>query len=202
MLVYCTLNTKLMNENFEITYKEIFRKHYTQLLFYATRIIGEEGAEDVVQDVFMDIWRRRDSIQVGDQIKAFLYRAVYTHALNILKHRDVKNNYESLMLDIDMQRITFYQPENHEILKQIEDKELRKKIDAAINELPDKCKMVFRLSYLHNMKNKQIAETMDISLRTVEAHMYKALKHLRERLGYLDICALLFFLECVSVFLH
>lgn len=189
-----------MNANFELTYREIFRKYYPQLLFYAARMIGEEEAEDVVQDVFMDIWRRRETIQVGDQIKAFLYRAVYTHALNVLKHRDVKNHYENLMLDIDMQRVAFYQPENHEILKQIEDQELRKKITAVINELPEKCRMVFKLSYLHHMKNKQIAETMEISLRTVEAHMYKALKQLRERLGYLDLWMLLFLLECVSVF--
>ncbi|MGL4518936.1 MAG: RNA polymerase sigma-70 factor [Phocaeicola sp.] len=189
-----------MNVNFELTYREIFKKYYPQLLFYAARMIGEEEAEDVVQDVFMDIWRRRETIQVGDQIKAFLYRAVYTHALNILKHRDVKSHYENLMLDIDMQRIAFYQPENHEILKQIEDQELRQRITTVIDELPEKCRMVFKLSYLHHMKNKQIAETMEISLRTVEAHMYKALKQLRERLGYLDLWILFFLLECVSVF--
>ena len=54
--------------------------------------------------------------------------------------------------------------------------------------------MVFKLSYLHDMKNKEIAETMGISLRTVEAHMYKALKFLRERLGYLNFMLVLFLL--------
>ncbi|MGL4852814.1 MAG: RNA polymerase sigma-70 factor [Phocaeicola sp.] len=182
-----------MDVNFEITYRELFRKYYTQLLFYATRIVGEEEAEDVVQDVYMDVWRRRDAIQVGDQIKAFLYRAVYTHALNVLKHREVKSSYESLMLEIDKQRAAYYQPEKNDVLKQIEDKELRKRIDAAINELPEKCRLVFQLSYLEEKKNKQIADEMQISLRTVEAHMYKALKHLRDRLGYLNIYMLLFF---------
>ncbi|MGL5937169.1 MAG: RNA polymerase sigma-70 factor [Phocaeicola sp.] len=189
-----------MNANFETTYREVFRKYYSQLLFYATRMIGEEEAEDIVQDVFVDLWRRRESIEIGSQIKAFLYRAVYTHALNVLKHRDVKSNYEGLMLDVDLHRIAFYQPDNHEILKKIEDKELRKRIGSAISELPEKCRMVFKLSYLHHLKNKQIAETMDISLRTVEAHMYKALRHLRERLGCLDICALLFFMIYITSF--
>lgn len=62
--------------------------------------------------------------------------------------------------------------------------------------------MVFKLSYLHDMKNKDIAETMGISLRTVEAHMYKALKVLREKLGYLNLMLALFFMGKVSVFIE
>lgn len=61
---------------------------------------------------------------------------------------------------------------------------------CAIDELPDKCKEVFKLSYLHDMKNKDIADVMGISLRTVEAHMYKALKILREKLSYLRMILL------------
>ena len=80
----------------------------------------------------------------------------------------------------------FYQPDDNDVLKRIEDRELRKHIISAIDELPEKCKLVFKLSYLHNMKNKDIAEAMDVSLRTVEAHMYKALRFLRSRLeGYI-----------------
>lgn len=69
-----------MNENFDVTYKALFRKYYPSLIFYATRLVGEEEAEDVVQDVFVELWRRKDSIEIGDQIQAFLYRAVYTRA--------------------------------------------------------------------------------------------------------------------------
>ena len=189
-----------MNESFDLTYKLLFRKYYTNLLFYATRIVGEEEAEDVVQDVFVELWRRQESMTVGDQIQAFLYRAVYTRALNVLKHRDVKNSYEAVILDIHQKRIEFYQPDSNDVVKRIEDRELRKELSDAINELPDKCKMVFKLSYMHDMKNKEIAEAMEISLRTVEAHMYKALKLLRDRLGYLNLMVALFSLGKVSVF--
>ena len=78
-----------MNEHFDLTYKSLFRRYYTNLLFYATRIVGEEDAEDVVQDVFVELWKRKDTMKVGEQIQAFLYRAVYTRALNVLKHRDL-----------------------------------------------------------------------------------------------------------------
>ena len=198
-----------MNEHFDLTYKSLFRRYYTNLLFYATRIVGEEDAEDVVQDVFVELWKRKDTMKVGEQIQAFLYRAVYTRALNVLKHRDIVSGYEAVMLEIHKKRVEFYQPDSNdvvkriedaEVIRRIEDRELRKEIYDAINELPDKCKEVFKLSYLHDMKNKEIADTMGVSLRTVEAHMYKALKLLRDKLGYLNLMLALFFIGKVSVF--
>lgn len=191
-----------MGENFEVTYKLLFRRYYANLLFYATRIVGEEEAEDVVQDVFTELWRRQAIVEVGEQIQAFLYRAVYTRALNVLKHRDIQNSYEAVLMDIHKRRVEFYQPDSNDVVKRIEDCELRRQLTEAINELPDKCKTVFKLSYLHDMKNKDIAEAMGISLRTVEAHMYKALKLLRDRLGYLNLMLALFFLGKVSVFIE
>lgn len=184
-----------MSDSFEITYKLLFRKYYTNLLFYATRIVGEDEAKDVVQDVFVELWRRKDSMQIGEQIQAFLYRAVYTRALNVLKHRNVRNEYEAILAEINKKRVEFYQPDSNDVVKRIEDRELRQELAEAINELPDKCKTVFKLSYLHGMKNKEIAEVMGVSLRTVEAHMYKALKFLRERLGYLKLILVLFFIR-------
>ena len=123
---------------------------------------------------------------IGDQIQAFLYRAVYTRALNVLKHRSIEDGYCAAVKEINQKRAEFYQPDNSE---------LRNEIYQAINELPDKCKEVFKLSYLHEMKNKEIADVMGVSLRTVEAHMYKALKFLRNRLGHLWFLFLLFFIK-------
>lgn len=176
-----------MNEKFDATYQTLFHKYYPCLIFYATRLVGEEDAEDVVQDVFLELWRRQESIEIGDQIQAFLYRAVYTRALNVLKHRNVESGYCAAMEEINQRRAEFYQPDNNEVIRRIEDRELRKEIHDAINELPDKCKEVFKLSYLHDMKNKEIADALGVSLRTVEAHMYKALKFLRNRLNPLLI---------------
>lgn len=173
-----------MNNEFEIKYKALFRRYYPNLLFYANRLVGEEDAEDVAQDVFTELWRRRDTMILGNQIQSYLYRSVYTRALNVLKHRGIKDKYSTTMEEINQKRAEFYFPhEQNEIIKRIENRELRYEINEAINELPDKCKIVFKLSYLHDMKNKEIAEAMGISLRTVEAHIYKALKHLRLKLA-------------------
>ena len=184
-----------MNEKFDATYQTLFRKYYPSLIFYATRLVGEEDAEDVVQDVFVELWRRQESIEIGDQIQAFLYRVVYTRALNVLKHRNVESGYCAAMEEINQRRAEFYQPDNNEVIRRIEDRELRKEIHDAINELPDKCKEVFKLSYLHDMKNKEIADALGVSLRTVEAHMNKALKFLRNRLNPLWIILFSFLLR-------
>lgn len=174
-----------MEENFESIYKELFRRYYANLLFYATRIVGKEEAEDVVQDVFVELWRRKEAIDMGERIQAFLYRAVYTRALNTLKHKDIVDGYEAAMLEIQKKRAEFYQPDSNDVVQGIENAELRKELRETIDRLPDKCRTVFKLSYLYDMKNKDIAETMGLSLRTVEAHMYKALKFLRENLTHL-----------------
>ncbi len=92
------------------------------------------------------------------------------------------SGYEAVMLEIHKKRVEFYQPDSNDVVKRIEDAELRRKLSDAINELPDKCRMVFEVA-IRTMKNKEIADTMGVSLRTVEAHMYKALKLLRDKLG-------------------
>lgn len=182
-----------MSQDFDSLYQDLFRRYYPPLLFYASRLVGEEDAEDVVQDVFVDLWRRRQHITLGPQIQAFLYRAAYTRALNVLKHRSVTHGYCAAMEEIARRRAEFYQPDNNEVMRRIEDLELRKEIRTAVADLPEKCREVFKLSYLHQMKNKEIADALGISLRTVEAHMYKALKFLRERLAHLWAAFLLFF---------
>ena len=165
-----------MAEEFEKTYKALFRRYYSGLLFYATRLVGEDDAEDIVQDVFVEIWRRQDTVEVGEQIQSFLYRSVYTKAINLLKHRAIAENYNAEAVEFYQKKLDYYQPDHTDVISRIENRELRLELHRAIGELPDKCQEVFKLSYLHDMKNKDIADVMGISLRT------KALKFLRERL--------------------
>ena len=190
-----------MNEELDATYKAVFRQCYPKLLFYAVRLVGDEEAEDIVQDVFVELWRRKESVVIGEQILAFLYRSVYTKAINLLKHQAIENNYSAAMMEIYERKLQYYQPDHAEVIRKIEDQELRQEIYGAINELPDKCREVFKLRYLHEMKNKDIAENLGISLRTVEAHMYKALKFLRERLRHLLLSLIIFSAKLLSVFM-
>ena len=108
-----------MDDTFDITYKALFRRYYPNLMFYATRLVGDEEAEDVVQDVFVELWKRRDSMVIGDQIQAFLYRAVYTRALNVLKHRSIEDGYCAAVEEINQKRAECYQPDNNEVIRRI-----------------------------------------------------------------------------------
>lgn len=172
----------MVKADFENDYRTLFRRYHANLLFYASRLVGEVEAEDVVQDVFVDLWRRRNEVEMGDDIQAFLYKAVYTRSLNVLKHREVVGSYEETLLAIGNKRAEYYAQDDNEVVKRIEDRELRGVISRAIGELPEKCRVVFKLSYLHDMKNKDIAQLLKVSPRTVEAHIYKALRYLRNRL--------------------
>jgi RNA polymerase sigma-70 factor (ECF subfamily) len=185
-----------MSENKTNTdFNHLFEKYYPGLLFYATQFLCEEEAKDVVQDVFLNLWKKKEVITIGDKIQAYLYRMVYTHCINALNHKKVELKYSESVVELYNHKIEFYElEENNNIIRKLETQELNEEISAAINELPDKCKKIFKLSYLHNLKNKEIAEIMNISPRTVETHIYKALKVLREKLKYLSLCILIFFI--------
>lgn len=175
----------MLENDFKKTYVSLFEKHYSNLMFYATRFVDEDEAEDIIQDVFFELWNRRNTVDIGENIKSFLYRSVYNKALNVLKHKAIVDNYNSEEIQLQNSRIEFYQPDNTDVIRRIENLELRKEIYSAINSLPEKCREIFKLSYIYSHTNKEIADALGVSLRTVEAHMYKALKSLREKLGHL-----------------
>ncbi|MDR1437250.1 MAG: RNA polymerase sigma-70 factor [Candidatus Symbiothrix sp.] len=176
-----------MSENKTNTeFNHLFEKYYPGLLFYATQFLCEDEARDVVQDVFMDLWNKKDTVTIGDKIQAYLYRMVYSHCINVLNHKKVESKYADAFIELHEHKAEFFELEtSNDAVRKLEDKEISSEIDAAINTLPEKCREVFKLSYLHNLKNKEIAEIMDISLRTVETHRYKAIKLMREKLKYL-----------------
>ena len=156
--------------NFETIYYGLFKQHYSALLFYATRLVGEDDAEDIVQDVFVELWNNKSKIDFDDHIKSFLYKSVYTRSINFLKHKSVVDSYTSEEKEFFAQKIAYYNYENSE----------------------DQSRKVFKMSYLYEMKNKEIADILGISLRTVEAHMYKALKILRVKLSHLLLLLICF----------
>ena len=154
------------------------------LCSYATRLVHDDEAEDIVQEAFMELWKRREDIEDESHIKAFLYRIVYTKALNVIKHRTVVNNHADSIKKVTQFKLDYYNPEANDVMGYIEGLETRKQINDAIGDLPAKCREVFILSYQHDKKNKEIAEQLGISIRTVEVHLYKAVKALRTRLKH------------------
>lgn len=183
-----------MRENKSIVFDSIFRRTYSRLYFYALSLLSDESdADDVVEEVFAGLWRRMDEIDLEDNIEGFLYRAVYTRSINVLKRRNVDAGRLSAIEDINNMRMEYYSGISDDPLHRMENAELRRKIEDTINMLPEKCRQVFRMSYLNGMHNSDIAEELQLSVRTVEAHMYRALRFLRERLGECLTAAVIFF---------
>ncbi len=166
-------------------YVDLFDKYYLALVKYASSFVGTDNAEDIVQDAFVELWERRKEIEVGEHISSLLYRFVYTKSINRLKHIAVINKYSSAKIEVYNEKLKYFSPENIDVWKNIENAELKEKIDSAIDTLPPQSKSVFKLSYIYGLKNKEIAETLAISLRTVEAHLYQSRKLLKQRLSYL-----------------
>ena len=168
-------------------YDALFRRFYPRLFFYAQKIVGEDDAEDVVEEVFADLWRRKDEVEFGEKVQAFLYRAVYTRCLNVLRRRNVTTRHLIWADELNEKRLEMLSYSNSEgPFHRLANEDLHRILKQAIDELPEKCREVFRMSYLQDMHNEEIATTLELSVRTVEAHIYRALKYLRARLKNVD----------------
>ena len=171
----------------EKEYRAYFRELYPQLGRYATRLLGDADVDDVLQGAFLELWNRRTDVNTPAYVRAFLFRTVYTQALNVLKHRAVVYKYSAAAIETENHRAALLSPDACDVAYNIACKELNSKLMAAIEQLPPKSREAFKLSYLHDMKNKDIAQEMGISVRTVDAHIYNALKLLRAKLQLSDL---------------
>lgn len=182
------------------TFQSLFHQYYPQLHSYVSGIVGAGDAEDIVEDVFEELWSRREGIEIGDKIGGFLYRSALSHSLNHLRHKGVTDRHVQMVRQINEVGLRLVDGGNT-AQDHLEREELRATLMKAINELPDKCREVFKLSYLHGMKSKDIGDVLGISTRTVDAHIYTALKALRKRLQGIDwLFLIIFFNFCLSSF--
>lgn len=166
-------------------YRNMFETYNQRLRNYARHILtNDDEAADVVEDVFFELWQNRARIDFSGNIPGYLYQATSTRSLNALRNKGTSPVRIDLLESIDAVRIEYLTTTDSNS-QPIEQSELRRQIDAAIAELPEKCREVFKLSYIHGLRNRDIADAMNISVRTVDAHMYKALHFLREKLRYL-----------------
>ena len=166
---------------------EIFFKQYYRILCnYAYGIISDRNeAEEVVQDLFCKIWEQRENLVKLQSVKAYLYRSVHNKCINKIRHTKIKLAY---MEHSKRENFNITSP-----VSEIQLKELQEKIQKAISDLPKQCGLVFKLSRNEEMSYKEIAKMLEISYKTVENHMGKALKLLRIQMAeYLTVFTIFF----------
>ena len=159
-----------------IQFKELYKSNAPMLIFYAGKYVNAITAEDLVQDVFLKIWQKRTFLFLKEGIKTYLYRSIQHACLDYLKHQEVKGDYiNAVTTKLKIEEI-YYNDDPQSLFAEDERLEL---IYKEIDKLPDKCREIFTMSYLEERKTSEIAVLLNISTRTVEVQLYKALKILR-----------------------
>jgi len=176
---------KVVEKFDEHTLEELFRQHFSGLCSFAIGYVKDhEAAKEIVQDAFVNLWEKRDSIDLKKPVKTYLSTTVRNRCLNYLRdHKKFSN--DLLALEDLPQEAHYHQPDK------LVESDIRIQIDQAIAELPQKCREVFLLSRFKHLKYQQIADELQISVKTVETQMSKALLHMRKRLAeYLPVVVL------------
>ena len=175
--------SKLDESSFEL----IFRSFHPPLILFANKFTKDPDASaDIVHQVFINLWEKRDTIEPDKQIKSYLFTSVHNRCLNFL--RDNKK-FVQQDLPADSAALSHYVEDPD----RMEEEELRERIDNAIQELPEKTREVFILSRFEELKYIEIAERLDISVKTVENQMGRALRMLMEKLGEFLVILLMYF---------
>lgn len=168
---------ELASSDSQIAFKSIFLYYYQRIMrFILLYISSSEEAEEIVSDIFIAIWQNRKSLPEINNFDSYLYKIAYYKIVSF--YRKQYGDKESLDLShIDLFIRTETTPEEELIIKENIDL-----LNAAVNSLPEKCKLTFKLIREDKLKYKEVAEIMNISVKTVEAHLATAIRKLRETL--------------------
>lgn len=173
------------------TFEELFRSNYPKLCFFALQFLGDEDTvKDIVQDVFINYWNKRESLSIDeDSISAFLYSAVKNACLNKLRRLKLEQGY--------LNRQEADPAEEAVALNLMIRSEVMLEINKIITTLPDGCQKIFRMGYLEGLKNPQIAEQLGVSVNTVKTQKKRGLQLLKLRLNpnYFSLLALVLLMK-------
>lgn len=161
-------------------FEALFREYYLPLTRFAWRYVESKAvAEELVQEIFSEIWEDRAELNITESVRSYLYKAVKHRSLNYLKHQRIQYKYDTQWMDKreKVSTIEYRDPGHIEQIKEA--------IRAAIEELPPRSRMTYKLHRYDGLTYQEIAEVMDISIKTVESQMTRTLQMLRERLSYL-----------------
>jgi RNA polymerase sigma-70 factor (ECF subfamily) len=160
----------------EGAFDSVFRSHYPHLVRMAESVVRERAlAEEIAQDVMLELWRRRESLQVEQSIRAYLIRATRNRALNHIRHQRIVAR-EAAFAALES-------PSSPSAEEDMLGVELERAVRDAVAGLSENCREVFRLSRESGLKYTEIATTLEISVKTVEKRMGQALSELRDRLA-------------------
>jgi RNA polymerase sigma-19 factor, ECF subfamily len=182
---------EFFDNNFDKAVDQLFKDYYGDLCRKAYRILNNKViSEDIVQEVFFKLWENRKKIYIQTSLKAYLNRMVFNESISYLRKNKELIDFS---YDADIEDVHSVIPD-----EKMEQKELKNIIDNAINKLPPACKAIFLLSRIDELSYKQIAEKLEISIKTVENQMGKALKIIRHSIRYDFVLFAIFFTDILK----
>ena len=173
----------LFKKGDEKAFAFFFDLYFNQIVGFCTEFIKDrDQAKNIAQEAFLKLWLNKEKVRKVNGIKAFLYTSAKSDCLNLFRHKKVVHKYlnKSLRKREESLNIEVLNAINFDTVMLAELEEL---IEGSVNELPDKCKQVFKMRRVDFKKNKEIAAELNISIKAVEANMTRALKHLKNKLS-------------------
>lgn len=172
---------KRLSQGHKSVFNDLFEQYYERLYHLSYQYLNnEDEAKDIVQDTFIKLWEVRADLNPDTNIRNFLFTITKNNCLNMLKRRQFLIKEHEKIKWAEMHYA--YEALNRMGHEYMEFEELKEKIETAVERLPKYCQRVFLMSRFEDRKNKEIAEELNISIKTVEAHLTKALKLLRSDL--------------------
>ncbi|RMF00888.1 MAG: RNA polymerase sigma-70 factor [Bacteroidetes bacterium] len=154
-------------------FKVLFHRYYESLCHQANAIIRcEHQAEEIVSDIFIKVWKNRQTLNITTKMRYYLYTAVRNQSVDYLRKHIRERNYKG---ELTPDHISLYHCPDEVLIGE----ELRQRIENAIAQLPPQGRRIFQLSRDEGMKYREIAEHLQLSIKTVETHMRRSLIHLR-----------------------
>jgi RNA polymerase sigma-70 factor (ECF subfamily) len=160
-----------------------FNRYHTRMVLFAAKFTDDtEIARDIVQEVFLRTWENRNVITINSSLASYLFVAIRNRCANYIRQKAVSGKYAS-EAEAELKQIEaeYYSSEEEQNLILYE-QETSTIIHRTISELPEKCREIFELSRYKGLKSSEIASQLNISVRTVETQIYRALKQLKEKL--------------------
>ncbi len=158
-------------------FETLFRTYYEPLCRHANLFVEDlETAEEIVQELFYVIWKERESLEIFTSVSGYLYRSVKNKSLQHLEHEKVRDNYRKMYVEENTDTGTSTP------LEELEYKELEQQIQETLYGLPERRQKIFRMNRMEGKKYNEIAQELQISVKTVEAEISKVLWELRSKI--------------------
>lgn len=163
---------------------KVFKHYYPRLKAYAATIIDEETAEDIIQDVFLYVWEHKENILPDGGFQSYLYKLVHSRCIDNVRKKSLSDRYMASVCEEYDDIYTKFILEEGDILETIYQKDFYELLHKLLKQIPNIRREIFFMAYIEGMRAKEISQKVKIPIRTVESHIYLAVKFLKGKMRH------------------